>query len=62
MLVGPELAIMVPGGSFSVLVGPKLAIMGPGGSFLVLSGSKLAILVPGGAAAKELPAVIEAGP
>ena len=31
MLVGPELAIMVPGGCFLVLVGPKLAVLGPGG-------------------------------
>ena len=31
MLVGPKLAIMVPGGCFLVLVGPKLAVLGPGG-------------------------------
>ena len=48
MLLGPELAIMGPGGSFSVLSGPKLAIMVQGGSFLALLGPELAILGPGG--------------
>ena len=45
MLVGPELAILVPGGSFSVLLGPKLAILCPGGSFSALVGPEDVVLV-----------------